>query len=76
VRQIGEPPRGEHSHTTAGLSSLATLLQAQGDLPAARLLLERALAIYEKTSGANNLAGLLQAENVKELYEDSVDYVT
>jgi Flp pilus assembly protein TadD len=61
----------EHPGTGASLHNLALLLQAQGDLPAARPLAERALAIREKelgpehrdtSSSLNNLALLLQAQ--------------
>jgi tetratricopeptide (TPR) repeat protein len=59
----------EHPDTSASLSSLAHLLQGQGDLAGARPLAERALAINEKAlgpehphtaTGLENLAWLLQ----------------
>ena len=59
----------EHPDNVCNLSSLAVLLQAQGDLAGAGALFERALAICEKALGPehpdtaeslNNLARLLQ----------------
>ncbi|HMF29697.1 MAG TPA: tetratricopeptide repeat protein, partial [Candidatus Cybelea sp.] len=41
----------EHPDTATTLNNLAYLLQAQGDLAAARPLYERALAIREKVLG-------------------------
>ena len=61
----------EHPDTAKSLNNLALLLQAQGELAAARPLHERALAIREKVLGPehpdtamslNNLAVLLQAQ--------------
>jgi tetratricopeptide (TPR) repeat protein len=61
----------DHPDMATSLSSLAGLLQAQGDLAGARPLCERTLAILEKVLGPdhpdtamslNNLAGLLKAQ--------------
>jgi len=61
----------EHPHTARSLGTIAFLLYAQGDYPAARPYFERALAIQEKVLGPehqdtatalNNLAALLWAQ--------------
>jgi tetratricopeptide (TPR) repeat protein len=61
----------EHPDTATSLNNLAYLLQAQGDLAAAKPLFERALALCEKALGPehpntatslNNLAYLLRAQ--------------
>ena len=71
--RAGDPREGarpDHPDTAMSLNNLAGLLQAQGDLAAARPLFERALAICEKALGPdhpdtatslNNLAELLRA---------------
>ncbi len=68
---VVEAARGpEHPDTAFALYHLGVLLQAQGDLAAARPRLERALAIYEialgprdlgTTSSLNHLVAVLQA---------------
>jgi tetratricopeptide (TPR) repeat protein len=58
----------EHFRTAISLNHLAKLLREQGDLPGARALLERALAIWEQAIGPgpetatclNSLANLLR----------------
>jgi tetratricopeptide (TPR) repeat protein len=72
----------EHPYSATSLNDLARLLQAQGDLAAARPLYERSLAIREKALGSehhytamslNDLAVLLQAQGdraaARPLYE-------
>jgi hypothetical protein len=44
----------DHPDTATSLNYLAVLLQAQGDLAAARPLYERALAIREKALGPDH----------------------
>jgi hypothetical protein len=53
----------DHSDTATSLNNLARLLQEQGELAAARPLLERALAIREKVLGPEhpNAAGRRKA---------------
>ena len=44
----------EHPDTRNSLSNLASLLKAQGDLPGARPLYQRALSIREKALGSKH----------------------
>ena len=44
----------DHPQTAASLDNLGSLLQDQGDLAAARPLLERALAICERVLGPDH----------------------
>ena len=42
----------EHTDTASSLNNLASLLRSQGDIPGARLLNDRALAIWVKALGS------------------------
>jgi tetratricopeptide (TPR) repeat protein len=65
----------EHPNTAYTLDSLAHLLLAQGDLTAARPLVERALAIKEKVLGPENPNTAQSLNNLASLLEKQSDLV-
>jgi Tetratricopeptide repeat len=57
----------DHPHTATSLSNLAWLLRAQGELAAARPLLERALAIRERVLGPDHPDTAISRESLARL---------